>query len=357
MNFLVFLPTSFTLSYLWNLGSMLGMVLVSQILTGFFLTFYYSTLDGFGSVQYIMYEVSGGWFFRILHSNGASLFFLCIYIHIFKALIMGSYRLVFVWISGILIYFLLMGIAFTGYVLIWAQMSYWAAVVITSLMTSIPYIGKYLVLWIWGGFSVCYNTLFFFYSLHFILPWLMFILLFFHLFFLHNTGSTSLIFVHNDYDKVWFFPSFWFKDLINIIFYFFFLLFCFFFPFYLVDPMIFFESDSMVSPAHVVPEWYFLFAFTILRSIPNKLLGVILMFSSIFFFLILVFPKNYNMFLDILISFFVFSFVWIFFWLTWAGHYPMDYPFDYFNLFFTIFYFVFIFLIYFFNLLVKHCFY
>lgn len=127
---------------------MLGVVLVSQVLTGFFLTFYYSTLDGFGSVQYIMYEVSGGWFFRVLHSNGASLFFFCIYIHIFKGLFIGSYRLMFVWIRGILIYFLLIGIAFTGYVLIWAQMSYWAAVVITSLMTSIPYIGKYLVLWI-----------------------------------------------------------------------------------------------------------------------------------------------------------------------------------------------------------------
>nr|YP_009679047.1 cytochrome b [Setaria labiatopapillosa]QDF64275.1 cytochrome b [Setaria labiatopapillosa] len=335
----IFLPASFTLSYMWNFGSMLGIMLVSQILTGFFLTFYYTSGDSFSSVQYIMFEVNFGWLLRIMHSNGASMFFLFVYMHIFKGLIFGSYRLMMVWCSGVIIYFLLMGIAFTGYVLIWGQMSYWAAVVITSLITSVPYLGKYLVWWIWGSFSVCENTLKFFYSIHFILPWSLIVLMIFHLFFLHFTGSSSSLFCHGDYDKIHFFPSFWFKDSLDIFFYFILILFALIFSFNLSDPMIFVESDSMASPAHVVPEWYFLFAFTILRSVPNKLFGVILMFASVFVLIALVWPSSYFTLLDNFLYFFSVSFVWIFFWLTWAGHYPTDYPFNYFNLLATLFYF------------------
>nr|AIO05528.1 cytochrome b [Dirofilaria immitis] len=344
-NSLVFLPASFSLSYMWNFGSMLFVMLVSQIFTGFFLTFYYTSGGAFASVQYIMFEVNMGWFLRILHSNGASMFFLFIYFHIFKGLVYGSYRFRFVWLSGIFIYFLLMGVAFTGYVLIWGQMSYWAAVVITSLMTSVPYLGKYLVWWIWGSFSVCDNTLKFFYSIHFILPWFLLLLVVVHLFFLHFTGSSSVIYCHGDYDKVHFFPGYWLKDGLDILFYFFFVLFSLYFSFNLSDPMIFVESDSMVSPTHVVPEWYFLFAFTILRSVPDKLFGVVLMFSSVFVLAILIWPGAYYSILDNFLYFFVMCFVWIFFWLTWAGYYPTDYPFNYFNLFCTFFYFCFIFFI------------
>nr|YP_009306207.1 cytochrome b [Dirofilaria sp. 'hongkongensis']AOP18682.1 cytochrome b [Dirofilaria sp. 'hongkongensis'] len=342
LNSLFFLPASFTLSYMWNFGSMLFVMLMSQIVTGFFLTFYYTSGDAFSSVQYIMFEVNFGWLLRIIHSNGASMFFLFIYFHIFKGLIYGSYRLVLVWLSGVFIYFFLMGIAFTGYVLIWGQMSYWAAVVITSLMTSVPYLGKYLVWWIWGSFSVCDNTLKFFYSVHFILPWFLLILIVFHLFFLHFTGSSSSIYCHGDYDKIHFFPSFWFKDGFDILFYLLFILFSLYFSFNLSDPMIFVESDSMASPAHVVPEWYFLFAFTILRSVPNKLFGVVLMFGSVFILVFLIWPGSYFSILDNFLYFFVMCFVWVFFWLTWAGHYPTDYPFNYFNLFCTFFYFFFI---------------
>nr|YP_009127932.1 cytochrome b [Gongylonema pulchrum]AIY56386.1 cytochrome b [Gongylonema pulchrum] len=337
-----YLPASFSLSYFWNLGSLLGIMLISQILTGFFLTFYYSSLDSFMTVQYVMFEVKFGWLLRVMHSNGASMFFLCMYAHIFKGLVYGSYRLVMVWLSGVVMYFLMMGIAFTGYALIWGQMSYWAAVVITSLMTSIPFLGKYLVWWIWGGFSVCGNTLGFFYSIHFILPWLLFILVMLHLLFLHFMGSTSSLFCHGDYDKIQFFPFFWIKDGLDLFFYVLLFLFALIFSFILSDPMIFVESDIMASPAHVVPEWYFLYAFTILRAVPNKLLGVILMFGSVFWLMVLVWPRVYFMILDVFLFFFCSCFVWVFFWLTWAGHYPTDYPFNYFNLFFTIFYFLFI---------------
>nr|WAP90823.1 cytochrome b [Neofoleyellides sp. XM-2022] len=356
-NSLVFLPTSFSLSYLWNIGSMLGMVLFFQILSGFFLTFYYSTFDAFASVQYIMYEVNFGWLVRILHSNGASLFFFFIYLHIFKGLINFSYRLVGVWISGILIYFLLMGIAFTGYVLIWGQMSYWAAVVITSLASSLPYFGKYMVWWIWGGFGVCSNTLKFFYSFHFIMPWLVFLVVFFHLFFLHYFGSSSSLFCHGDYDKVCFYPVYWIKDSLNVFFLMFFFIFIVLFSFVLCDPMIFLECDVMVSPLHVVPEWYFLFAFTILRSIPDKLLGVVFMFLSVFSLLLLIFPKYYGSMMDNILFFFVMCFIWVFFWLTWAGFYPVDYPFDYFNFLISFLYFFMLLLMVFLNFLSKKLFF
>nr|YP_004927910.1 cytochrome b [Heliconema longissimum]ACV96728.1 cytochrome b [Heliconema longissimum] len=350
---IIYLPSSFSLNYLWNFGSMLGVMMISQIFTGFFLTFYYSSMDAFQSVQYIMYDVNFGWLFRILHSNGASMFFFCIYIHIFKSLYMGSYRLKLVWVSGVLIYFLLMGIAFTGYVLVWAQMSYWAAVVITSLMTSIPYLGKLLVWWIWGSYSVCLNTLKFFYSLHFILPWVLLVIIMMHLLFLHFFGSTSSLYCHGDYDKIHFFPVFWFKDLINICFYIFFIMFSLYLPFKLSDPMMFLENDVMASPSHVVPEWYFLFAFTILRSIPNKLFGVIFMFGSIFILIILIFPNNYYMILDNFLFFFVMIFVWSFLWLTWAGFYSTEYPFMSFNVMFTFIYFFSLFIIFSLNYLVK----
>nr|QDF64306.1 cytochrome b [Physaloptera rara] len=352
-NSIFYLPASFTLTYLWNMGSMLGLMLVSQILTGFFLTFYYSAGLAFESVQYIMYEVNWGWIFRILHSNGASLFFICVYIHIFKGLVYGSYRLVFVWLTGVVIYFLMMGIAFTGYVLVWGQMSYWAAVVITSLMTSIPFLGKYVVWWIWGGFSVCSNTLSFFYSVHFILPWGIFVLVFVHLLFLHYSGSSSSLFVHGDYDKIHFFPSFWVKDAVNILLFFSLLIYMVSYPFKLSDPMMFVESDSMVSPTHVVPEWYFLYAFTILRSVPNKFFGVVLMFGSVFILIMLIYPKINFMMMDNFLFFLSCSLAWDFLWLTWAGCYPTDYPFNVFNLVFTIIYFFIIFCFSFLNWLTK----
>jgi len=293
---LILLYTRKTLLYFWNFGRILGIILIFQLLTGFFLVFYYSNDSSlsFDTVQYIIYEVNNGWLIRIFHSNGASLFFIFLYLHFFKGLIFFSYRLKKVWLVGILIFLLFMIIAFMGYVLVWAQISFWASVVITSLLTVIPYWGFTLVFWVWGGFSVTGSTLKFFFVLHFLLPWISLILIIIHLFFLHSTGSSSNLFCFLDLDKVNFFPYFIFKDLLNFIFFFLFIIFCMFFPFLLGDSEIFLESNILVSPIHIVPEWYFLFAYAILRCVPNKILGVILLLFRIliFFFFLFLFLKK-----------------------------------------------------------------
>ena len=267
------------------------------MLSGLFLVLYYSndrTL-AFSSVQYIIYEVSEGWLMRILHFNGASFFFVFLYLHFFKALIFFRYRLKWVWGIGIVIFLIFIIIAFIGYVLVWAQIRFWACVVITSLLTVIPYFGFNIVFWIWGGFSVTGVTLKFFFVLHFLLPWLSWILVFFHLFFLHNTGSTSSLYCFLDLDKVNFFPYFIFKDLLNIAVFILFFILCMFYPFFLGDSEIFLEANILISPVHIVPEWYFTPFYAILRACPNKLGGVISMLAAILcLFLLPFFETNYR---------------------------------------------------------------
>lgn len=263
------------------------MVLLFQILTGVFLVFYYCNdrSISFDRVQYIIYESIGGWLVRVMHFNGASLFFIFIYLHIFKGLAFFRYRLRLVWLVGILMFFLFMGVAFIGYVLVWAQMRFWASVVITSLLTVIPIWGFGLVFWVWGGFSVGGSTLKFFFCLHFLLPWLGWVFIGFHLYFLHRRGSTSSLFCFLDVDKINFFPYFLVKDLLNLLIFFLFFSLSILFPFLLGDPEIFLESNFLVSPIHIVPEWYFLFAYAILRCVPNKILGVIFILVRIISFL------------------------------------------------------------------------
>uniref|UniRef100_K7QM75 Cytochrome b n=1 Tax=Dictyocaulus eckerti TaxID=44604 RepID=K7QM75_DICEC len=325
---LLYLPSSKSLTIFWNFGSMLGMILLFQIFTGVFLTFFYvpEGLMSFSSVQYIMYEVGWGWLFRIFHFNGASLFFVFLYLHIFKGLFMCSYRLKKVWFSGLLIFFLIMMEAFMGYVLVWAQMSFWAAVVITSLLSVIPYYGNYLVIWIWGGFSVCSATLKFFFVMHFLLPWLVILLVMVHLFFLHETGSTSVLYTHGDYDKLMFGFVYWMKDLYNLLFFWFFL-FVFLFPYLLGDPEMYIEANSLVSPVHIVPEWYFLFAYAILRAIPNKVLGVLALFMSVFSYFFFLMVKNYVSMLVKLNKFLVFLLLICCVFLSWLGQCMVEYPF------------------------------
>jgi ubiquinol-cytochrome c reductase cytochrome b subunit len=205
------LPSRKSLSFNWNFGRMLGFVLFAQVFSGVFLVFYFSAdrVLSFDRVQYIMLETNFGWVLRLLHFNGASLFFFFLYLHFFKALFFCRYRLVFVWRSGLLVFLLVMAIAFMGYVLVWAQISFWASVVITSLLRVVPFFGPNLVCWVWGGFGVGGATLKFFFVLHFLLPWVVFLIVLFHLVFLHNTGSTSKLFCHGDYDKVLFFSFYW----------------------------------------------------------------------------------------------------------------------------------------------------
>nr|YP_009445104.1 cytochrome b [Marshallagia marshalli]ATV81513.1 cytochrome b [Marshallagia marshalli] len=353
-SLIVTLPSSKSLTIGWNFGSMLGMILIFQIFTGTFLAFYY-VADGFAAfsaIQYIMYNVNYGWFFRIFHSNGASLFFIFLYLHIFKALFMVSYRLKKVWVSGLTIYLLIMMEAFMGYVLVWAQMSFWAAVVITSLLSVIPIWGPMIVMWIWGGFGVTSATLKFFFILHFLLPWGMLVLVVLHLMLLHSTGSTSILYCHGDYDKVCFGPEYWNKDMYNLIFWFLFVIFVLYKPFSLGDPEMYIEANPMMSPVHIVPEWYFLFAYAILRAIPNKVLGVVALLMSILCFYLFVLINNYVSVLNKLNKYLVYSFIISSVVLSWLGQCVVEEPFTLLSSIFSIIYFflvMILFLVFYFN--------
>nr|UWI71679.1 cytochrome b [Strongyloides fuelleborni fuelleborni] len=339
---LINLPASKSLTLHWNYGSMLGMVLVMQVFTGFCLAMYYVADSGlaFDSVQYIMYEVNNGWFVRLMHMNGASLFFIFLYLHFFKGLFMSSYRLSWVWVTGLFMFLMVMGISFMGYVLVWAQMSFWAAVVITSLLSVIPYFGNSLVMWVWSGFSVGSATLKFLCILHYLLPWVLFLLIMAHLVMLHSTGSTSSLYCHGDYDKVNFYPYYFVKDGYNIIVFMVFIMFVLIYPYFFSDPEMFIQADPMTSPVHIVPEWYFLFAYAILRAIPNKVLGVVMLLASICIFFAFAFIKNYTSVLSNLNKFMVFNFLFIGILLSWLGQCPVETPYNVLSVVFTCMYFV-----------------
>nr|YP_004927929.1 cytochrome b [Cucullanus robustus]ACV96765.1 cytochrome b [Cucullanus robustus] len=340
-SLVITLPSSKAITLNWNYGSMLGMVLIFQILSGTLLALYYSNdfSLSFDSVQYIMYEVNYGWVFRVFHFNGASLFFIFIYLHFFKGLFFSSYRLKKVWSTGVLILFLMIVEAFMGYVLVWAQMSFWASVVITSLLTVIPFWGELIVMWVWSGFTVSGATLKFFFVLHFLLPWFFLVLVMVHLLFLHETGSTSSLFCHGDYDKIFFYLEFWVKDLMNIIIWLLFIFFSLVSPFLLGDPEMFVEANTMMSPVHIVPEWYFLFVYAILRAIPDKVVGVIALLASILVFFIFVFINNYKSGLTKINKFLVFNFIFTCVMLSWLGRCVVEFPFTLISVFFSVLYF------------------
>ena len=319
----------------------MGIVLVFQLLTGTLLAIYYSadSLLSFNRVQYIIYEVNFGWIFRILHFNGASLFFIFLYIHFFKALFFNSYRLKFVWITGLTIFLLVIIEAFIGYVLVWAQISFWASVVITSLLRVIPIWGPTLVVWIWRGFTVSGATLKFFFVLHFLVPWFILIVVLIHLIYLHDTGSSSKLFCHGDYDKIRFFPYYWFKDSYNLLVWVIFLSLSLIYPFNLGDPEIFIEADPIISPVHIVPEWYFLFAYAILRAIPNKILGVLALLISIVIFYFFIIISNYHSVLNNLNKLLVFLFIFISVVLSWLGQCLVESPYVLLSALFSVIYF------------------
>nr|YP_010610456.1 cytochrome b [Opimothrips tubulatus]WAO28723.1 cytochrome b [Opimothrips tubulatus] len=331
---LLFLPTPKNISFFWNFGSLLGSMLASQILTGVFLAMFYlpSAESAFSSVIHICRDVNLGWMLRNLHANGASMFFIIMFVHIGRGIYYESFKYMLVWFSGILIFFISMATAFLGYVLPWGQMSFWGATVITNLLSAIPYLGEYLVKWIWGGFSVDTPTLNRFFVFHFLCPFIILILVIFHILFLHNSGSSSPLGLGEDKDKLFFHPYFSSKDLITFFYMFFFLLMLSSFsPFYLGDPDNFSIANSMNTPIHIKPEWYFLFAYAILRSIPNKLGGVMaLLFSILIFFILPILNNNFlfkgKQFL-ILKKLFFWVFINNFFLLTWAGAKPVEEPF------------------------------
>nr|YP_007890602.1 cytochrome b [Histiona aroides]AGH24096.1 apocytochrome b [Histiona aroides] len=285
-DFIVDYPTPSNLSYWWNFGFLAAMCLIVQIVTGIFLAMHYTPhVDlAFISVEHIMRDVNYGWLIRYLHANGASMFFIAVFIHIFRGLYYGSYAAPreHVWLIGVTIFFIMMGTAFMGYVLPWGQMSFWGATVITNLASAIPFVGENIVYWLWGGFSVDNATLNRFFSIHYLLPFAIAALVLVHLILLHQDGSNNPLGISSKMDKVPFYPYYYVKDLLGIVaFAVFFAVIVFFYPNLLGHPDNYIEANPLVTPAHIVPEWYFLPFYAILRSIPDKLGGVFAMVAAI----------------------------------------------------------------------------
>nr|DBA44272.1 TPA_asm: cytochrome b [Peltospira delicata] len=344
------LPAPSNLSIWWNFGSMMGVCLMIQILTGLFLAMHYSphTDLAFSSVIHIVRDVNNGWLLRSLHANGGSCFFICMYIHVMRGLYYGSFNLMYTWNVGVVLLLMTMATAFLGYVLPWGQMSFWAATVITNLFSAIPYVGSMFVEWLWGGFSVDNATLNRFFSFHFLLPFVIVALVMVHFLFLHETGSNNPLGLNSDATKIPFHSYYSFKDIVGFLFLFLFLIVIVtFFPSVFLEPENFIPANPLVTPVHIQPEWYFLFAYAILRSIPNKLGGVIALAMSV---MILFLPP-----LVFFSSFYSFSFCppsqilfWLFFGslvvLTWVGARPVEYPYDFVGQIFTLLYFLYFFI-------------
>nr|YP_009050477.1 cytochrome b [Ridgeia piscesae]AIG23745.1 cytochrome b [Ridgeia piscesae]AIL54762.1 cytochrome b [Ridgeia piscesae] len=343
---LVDLPAPVNLSTWWNFGSLLGLCLVLQIATGLFLSMHYaSNMEiAFSSVIHITRDVNFGWLIRALHANGASAFFLCMYLHMGRGLYYSSFKLKETWNIGVILFILTMATAFVGYVLPWGQMSFWGATVITNLFSAIPYIGQDLVQWLWGGFSVSNATLNRFFAFHFLLPFILAAMSAIHLLFLHQTGSNNPLGLCSDSDKIPFHIYYSVKDIVGfIVLLMALILFCLLCPNLLIDPDNFLPANPLVTPAHIKPEWYFLWAYAILRSIPNKLGGVCAMFLAILLMFTLPFTpqqrRGNQFYFPNQVLFWMFSVNFLL--LTWIGGCPVESPFITLGSLFTAFYFMF----------------
>nr|QXQ00044.1 cytochrome b [Holothuria fuscogilva] len=330
---LVDLPTPSNLSVWWNFGSLLGLCLVVQLITGIFLAMHY-TADislAFSSVSHTCRDVNYGWLLRNIHANSASFFFICLYCHIGRGIYYGSYVNQETWNIGVVLFLITMITAFVGYVLPWGQMSFWAATVITNLLSAVPYIGTDLVQWVWGGFSVDNATLTRFFTFHFLFPFIIAALSIIHLLFLHQTGSNNPTGLDSTFDKAPFHTYFSFKDLVGfLVLLAGILTLALLAPTALNDPENFIPANPLVTPVHIQPEWYFLFAYAILRSIPNKLGGVIALVAAVLiWFLVPILhtasnqaatfrPASQIMFWSLIATFII---------LTWIGSQPVEEPF------------------------------
>nr|AEM06980.1 cytochrome b [Microtus fortis] len=327
------LPAPSNISSWWNFGSLLGLCLIIQILTGLFLAMHYTsdTTTAFSSVAHICRDVNYGWLIRYMHANGASMFFICLFLHVGRGIYYGSYNMTETWNMGVILLFAVMATAFMGYVLPWGQMSFWGATVITNLLSAIPYIGTTLVEWIWGGFSVDKATLTRFFAFHFILPFIITALVLVHLLFLHETGSNNPTGLNSDTDKIPFHPYYTIKDFLGIlILLMVFMILALFFPDILGDPDNYTPANPLNTPPHIKPEWYFLFAYAILRSIPNKLGGVLALILSILILALMPIlhtskqraltfrPITQTMYWILVADLLI---------LTWIGGQPVEYPF------------------------------
>nr|ABY73319.1 cytochrome b [Saimiri boliviensis peruviensis]ABY73320.1 cytochrome b [Saimiri boliviensis peruviensis]ABY73321.1 cytochrome b [Saimiri boliviensis peruviensis]ABY73334.1 cytochrome b [Saimiri boliviensis peruviensis]ADU78093.1 cytochrome b [Saimiri boliviensis peruviensis] len=332
-NSFIDLPTPSNISFWWNLGSLLGACLIIQIITGLFLAMHYTpdTQTAFSSVAHITRDVNHGWTIRYMHANGASMFFMCLFLHIGRGLYYGSFLSRETWNIGTILLLTTMATAFMGYVLPWGQMSLWGATVITNLLSAIPYIGSNLVEWVWGGFSVDKATLTRFFTFHFVLPFIIAALATIHLLFLHETGSNNPSGMTSNPDKITFHPYYTIKDILGLILLLLLLMsLTLFMPDLLTDPDNYTLANPLSTPPHIKPEWYFLFAYAILRSIPNKLGGVLALVLSILVLMII--PTTH---LSNQQSMTFRPITQIMFWvltanlltLTWIGGQPVEYPF------------------------------
>nr|QZJ46492.1 cytochrome b [Lophuromys chrysopus] len=327
------LPAPSNISSWWNFGSLLGICLILQIATGLFLAMHYTsdTATAFTSVTHICRDVNYGWLIRYLHANGASMFFICLFLHVGRGIYYGSYTFIETWNIGIILLFTVMATAFMGYVLPWGQMSFWGATVITNLLSAIPYIGTNLVEWIWGGFSVDKATLTRFFAFHFILPFIIAALAMVHLLFLHETGSNNPTGLDPNADKIPFHPYYTIKDLLGVLLLLFFLLsLVLFSPDLLGDPDNYTPANPLNTPPHIKPEWYFLFAYAILRSIPNKLGGVLALILSILILALLPLihtSKQRSLMFRPISQILFWMLVANLLILTWIGGQPVEHPF------------------------------
>jgi len=332
-NLLVDLPTPSNISYIWNWGSLLSLNLIIQLISGVLLSIHYTPhIDtAFSSTIHIIRDVNSGWLIRSIHINGASLFFILIYTHIRRGILFASFKTTSVWISGILILFAIIATAFLGYVLPWGQISFWGATVITNLVSAIPYLGSTIVTWLWGGFSVRNATLNRFFSLHFLLPFIVTALIGVHVASLHITGSNNPIGIKSNIDKIPFHPYFSSKDVLGVVTILSsFLTLSLIYPYRLGDPDNFNPANPLSTPIHIQPEWYFLFAYAILRSIPNKLGGVIALVISILViaFLPLKTKNNLSSKFNPLKKIIFWVFRSSFLVLTWIGANPVEPPYE-----------------------------
>jgi len=348
-NHIIDYPSPINLSYALSFGALAGICLGIQILTGVFLAMHYTPhIDlAFSSVEHIMRDVNNGWLIRYMHANGASMFFIVVYCHIFRGLFYGSYMTPreHLWCSGVVIFLLMMATAFMGYVLPWGQMSFWGATVITNLFSAIPLVGPSIVDWLWGGFCVDNATLNRFFSLHFVLPFVIAGLVIVHLALLHRDGSNNPLGISSSTDKISFYPYFYVKDLFSfMLFLFFFSLILFYSPNTLGHPDNYIMANPMSTPAHIVPEWYFLPFYAILRSIPDKLGGVVAMGGAIVILLFIPFintsPVRSSTFRPIYRQLFWFLFA-DFLLLGWIGQEVVEDPYILIGQLGTFFYFLF----------------
>lgn len=345
------LPAPVNINNFWNFGSLLGLCLIIQIISGLFISIFYipDISLAFKRIYHIDFNVNYGWLIHLIHANGASIFFICIYSHIARNIYYSSFALQETWNIGIILYLISIATAFLGYVLPWGQIRFWGATVITSLLSVIPWLGDPLVQWIWGGFAVDRPTLSRFYSLHFIFPFIIAFLTLIHVIFLHKTGRNNPLGLKSSFNKIPIHPFFTTKDLLG--FFFFFLLFfflCFFFPSLSSDPENFLIANPIATPLHIKPEWYFLWLYAILRSVPNKIGGVVLILFAIlllFFFSSIGLKHKISIRYYPITQFLFWTIIAIVFILSWIGGSPVLFPYEIIGKIFTFSYFSIIFLI------------